>query len=83
MRAAKHSSPGQRPGMTLEGSPTRPDDLRVNWPMLFWMTVPALMAGWAYWTYGGTADVIGAAAVGVILMGVSAALALILKLRRR
>ena len=47
------------------------------------VTVPALMAGWAYWTYGDTADVIGAAVVGVILMGVSAALALIVKLRRQ
>jgi hypothetical protein len=43
----------------------------MNWPMLVGMTVavPALLAGWAYWMYGNTTDVIGAAVVGVILMG--------------
>jgi hypothetical protein len=57
----------------------------MNWPVLVGMTVtvPALMAGSAYWMYGDTTDVIGAAVVGVILMGISAALALLVRLRRQ
>jgi len=40
-------------------------------------------AGWAYYRYGDTADVVGAALVGMILMGTVIATALIRKRMRR
>jgi hypothetical protein len=47
------------------------------------VAVPSIGAGWAYYRYGDTADVVGAALVGMILMGTVIATALIRKRMRR
>ena len=47
------------------------------------IAVPSMAAGWAYYEYGDTADVVGAALVGVILMGMVIATALIRQRMRR